>query len=111
MLNEPDTGLRLDRPTINVAEEDNSALAGGLLSLIIVENTNGLYHCEAMFRNWGNINNGTSLLNFGKAFKVKLGVDTIFDGKIMGLEANFPEGGPPELNVLAEGRFQDLRMT
>ena len=118
MPNEPDTGLRLARPTINVAEEDNSALAGGLLSLLIVENTNGLYHCEAMFRNWGEINNGTSFLyfdrrtlDFGKAFKVKLGVDTIFDGKIMGLEANFPEGGPPELNVLAEDRFQDLRMT
>lgn len=29
----------------------------------------------------------------------------------MGLEATFPEGQAPELSVLAEDRFQDLRMT
>lgn len=29
----------------------------------------------------------------------------------MGIEAAFPEGAPPEINILAEDRFQDLRMT
>ena len=29
----------------------------------------------------------------------------------MGLEACFPEGQSPEIRVLAEDRFQDLRMT
>ena len=51
------------------------------------------------------------MLDFGKAFQVKLGTDTIFDGRISALEAQFPEGAPPQLAVLAEDRFQDLRMT
>src|SRR6185312_16453743 len=42
---------------------------------------------------------------------IKLGQDPIFKGKIMALEAIFPEGQSPEISVLAEDRFQDLRMT
>jgi phage protein D len=105
------------RPIINVAGQDKPELAEGLLSFIIVEHVTGLYRCEATFGNWGTINNdigflyfGRDLLDFGKAFKIKLGTDTIFDGRIMGLEAHFPEGHAPQLNVLAEDRFQDLRM-
>lgn len=112
------TGLREARPTIFVSGQDNPSLGGGLLSLLIVENTNGLYRCEAKFGNWGNVNNTIDYLyfdrrtlDFGKDLQIKLGDDTIFDGKIMGLEANFPEGAPPEITVLAEDRFQDLRMT
>ena len=118
MANGTDTGLREARPVINAAGQDNPVLSGGLLSLLIVENTSGLYRCEALFGNLGSVNNRTDFLyfnrttlEFGKAFTVKLGTDSIFDGKIMGLEAHFPEGQAPELNVLAEDRFQDLRMT
>lgn len=118
MANASDTGFREARPTLRIAGEDTPALSGGLLSLLIVEDTNGLYRCEALFGNWGNIQNRLDFLyfdrrtlDFGKAFTVKLGTDTIFDGKIMGLEATFPEGGPPALNVLAEDRLQDVRMT
>ena len=106
------------RPIINVAGQDKPELAEGLLSLLIVENISGLYRCEATLGNWGTINNdisflyfGRNLLDFGKSFKIKLGTDTIFDGRIMGLEANFPGERAPELNVLAEDRLQDLRMT
>ena len=108
----------LPRPTITVAGNDNAKLVEGLLSMLIVENTSGLYRCEAMFGNWGEINNNIgflhfdrSVLDFGKPFKVKLGTDTVFDGRITALEAHFPEGEAPQLNVLAEDRFQDLRMT
>ena len=52
-----------------------------------------------------------SMLDFGKDFEIKLESDSIFKGKIMGLEAAFPEGQSPEISVLAEDRFQDLRMT
>src|SRR3989442_11806121 len=104
--------VRVARPTINLAGDDKPALAAGLLSLMIVENTTGLYRCEAVFSNWGTINNGIGFLyfdlrsfDFGKALKIKLGTDTIFDGRITGLEAHFPEGRPPELAVLAEDRF------
>lgn len=111
-------GIKIARPTITVEGEDNASLAEGLLNLLIVENTAGLYRCEALFGNWGDINNTVDYLyfdrrtlDFGKSFAIKIGGDTIFDGKITGLEAHFHSNGPRELNVLAEDRFQDLRMT
>ncbi len=115
----PETNtLKNARPIINIGGNDDPSLAQGLLSLLIIENTNGLYRCEAVFGNWGNVNNTIGFLyfdrrtlDFGKAFKVKLGTEIIFDGHILGLEAHFPEGRSPELSVLAEDRFQDLRMT
>ena len=115
---EETTGLKESRPTIVVGNEINGPLGGGLLGLIISENINGLYRCEAKFGNWGEKSSTTdflyfdrTVLDFGKDFEVKLGSDSIFKGKIMGLEANFPEGQSPEISVLAEDRFQDLRMT
>jgi phage protein D len=86
--------------------------------MVVHETVTGLYRCEAVFGNWGTVAGQTGflyfdrrLLDFGKAFAIKLGSDTLFDGRITGLEAHFPEGRPPELAVLAEDRFQDLRMT
>jgi phage protein D len=112
------TGIKVSRPTIVVDGQENAPLGGGLLELIIVENTSGLYRCEAKFGNWGTVNNTTDflyfdrkLLEFGKGFEIKLDDDSIFEGKITGLEATFPEGQSPEIRVLAEDRFQDLRMT
>jgi phage protein D len=115
----PETNaIKVARPTFTVARQEQPSLSQGLLSLLIVESINGLYRCETLFGNWGTIKNSISflyferdILDFGKAFNVKLGTDTIFDGRIMGLEAHFPEGRQPELMVLAEDRFQDLRMT
>jgi hypothetical protein len=115
---EETTGLKEARPTVVVNNEVNGPLGGGLLTMMIVENTNGLYRCEAKFGNWGTKNSTTdflyfdrAVLEFGKDFEIKLGADSIFKGKIMGLEGNFPEGQSPEISVLAEDRFQDLRMT
>jgi phage protein D len=112
------SGIQSARPVIAVDGRDHDALSGGLLGLSIREDVNGLYCCEALFGNWGSVNNSTtflyfdrSTLDFGKAFAVKMGSDTIFEGRIFGLEANFPGRGSPQLAVLAEDRFQDLRMT
>lgn len=112
------TGLRAARPTINIAGQDDAALEQGLTSLLIVETTSGLYHCEAAFGNWGPRNGSIDYLyfdrqtlDFGKAIKIKLGTQVLFDGRITALEAHFGEGRPPEIIVLAEDRFQDLRMT
>jgi len=106
------------RPTISVAARDDESLAAGLLSLLVAEDTAGLYRCEATFGNWGLLDGGIGFLyfdrrtlDFGKAFQVKLGSDVIFDGRITGLEAQFPDHEAPRLTVLAEDRFQDLRMT
>lgn len=110
-------GLKSSRPKIFVAGEEVPQLNGELQSLLIVESTTGLYRCEAKFSNWGPINNTTDFLyfdrktlDFGKDFEVKLETDSLFQGKIMALEASFPEDKSPEINVLAEDRFQDLRM-
>jgi phage protein D len=116
-----DTLLRISRPTFTVGGQDNAPLAGGLLSMVVAENTQGLYRCEAKFGNLGPADGGRGpeflyfdrrTLDFGKAFQVKLGTALLFDGRISGLEAHFPDGGaPPEITALAEDRFQDLRMT
>src|SRR5215469_6482810 len=118
MANGSDKGLVSAVPTINVGGQDKASLADNLLALLIVENTQGLYRCEARFTNYGSVNGkfdflyfDRKVLDFGKAFKVKLGDDTIFDGKIMAMEGQFPEGKSAELKILAEDRFQDLRMT
>jgi phage protein D len=106
------------RPAIQIEGRDNADLGAGLLALSIAESASGLYRCEALFANWGPSGNSTGYLyfdrrslEFGKAFKVKLGDDTLFEGRITALEARFPEGGPPQIAALAEDRLQDLRMT
>ncbi|MGH2497405.1 MAG: phage late control D family protein [Ktedonobacteraceae bacterium] len=113
-------GIRIivGRPTINIAGQDSLELTEGLLSLLIVEHTSGLYRCEATFGNWGEINNDINylyfnrdLLDFGTTMQVKYGGNALFDGRIMGLEAHFPARAEPTFTVLAEDRFQDLRMT
>ena len=89
--------LRVARPTINVAGQEEPRLASGLLNLAISENTQGLFRCEATFGNWDGTDNPTGFLyfdrrklDFGKEFKVKLDDEPLFEGRIMGLEAQFP---------------------
>src|SRR5258706_2645112 len=113
-----DNTVRIARPIITIAGRDEPELAQRLLSMLIAEDTHGLYRCEAVFGNWGNKNKSIeflyldrSLLDFGKTMQVKLGPDVLFNGRIMGLEGQFPQGSPPALTLLVEDRFQDLRMT
>lgn len=114
----PESKIKISRPSFVVGGEENISLSEGLLRMTVTECVTGLYRCEAQFGNWG-VKNGRSSflyfdrakLDFGKALVVKLGTDTIFEGRIMALEGCFPQGGTPEIVVLAEDRFQDLRMT
>jgi len=106
------------RPTISVGGRDNGDLIGGLLAVSVVENTSGLYHCEALFGNWGTSKGATGFLyfdrqtlDFGSSFAVKFGSHSLFEGHITALEGRFPEGSPPQIGVFAEDRLQDLRMT
>ena len=112
-----DDSLKSSRPKIFVGGREVPELSSEMQSLMIAENTIGLYRCEAKFGNWGSVNDNANflffdrkVLDFGKDFEVKLESDSLFRGKIMGLEAGFPEGASPEISVLAEDRFQDLRM-
>lgn len=110
--------LHASLPTINIAGKDDADLTSNLLALVIDENTQGLYRCEATFGNWDVRMQPNAFLyfdrkklDFGAAFQVKVGTDVYFDGRIMALDAGFPEARPPEITVFAEDRFQDLRMT
>ena len=76
-------------------------LSAEMQSLVIAENTIGLYRCEAKFGNWGSVNDKADflsldrkILEFGKDFEVKLESDSLFRGKVMGLEAGFPGKAP-----------------
>jgi len=111
------SALASARPGFTVAATAQPRLDSGLLRFVCSENEAGLSHCEAEFGNWGDAGGSTgflwfdrSVLDFGKDFVVKIGGATIFDGRIMGLEARFPPLAPPTLVVHAEDRLQDLRM-
>src|SRR5512138_3759280 len=88
--------VRVARPTINIGGSDHAALEQGLTSLLIVEQTSGLYRCEATFGNWGLRDGEIDFLyfdrqtvDFGKALKIKMGDDVLFDGRITALEGHF----------------------
>lgn len=117
-LDSTTTGIGAARPTILIDGAEDSSLVGGLKYLLIVEKTDGLYHCEAKFGNWGPTNNSTDflyfdrkVLDFGKEIQIKIDKDEIFKGKISALEAGFPEAQSPEITLLAEDALQNLRMT
>jgi phage protein D len=111
------------RPAIRVDGRLEPQLGDELLqSLLVEETTAGLFRCEARFDNWGPRGSGEglllfagSLLHFGKIFAVEFGPpsdrNAVFAGRITGIEAHYPPAQPPELTVLAEDRFQDLRLT
>jgi uncharacterized protein len=118
MGNGSDPAFCVAQPVINIDNQDDPSLGDGLVNLMIVENTNGLYRAEALFDNWGEINNNLDFLyfdrqtlDFGKSFKIKFDTDTFFEGRIMAVEAQFGARMTPQIKVLAEDRFQDLRMT
>jgi phage protein D len=110
--------IRSARPILSAGGQDRPALSDGLLNMSVIENTSGLYRCEATFANWGTQNGQTSflyfdqqILDFGKPFQVKIGTTVLFSGKITAIEGQFPDGRQPEITILAEDSLQDLRMT
>ncbi|MBY0457612.1 MAG: hypothetical protein K2V38_09765, partial [Gemmataceae bacterium] len=60
---------------------------------------------------YGFLHDDRRILDFGKAIAVRWGGQSLFAGKVTGLEGLFPRDGPPEFAALAEDRLQDLRMT
>lgn len=108
-------------PIISIDGEVKDGLGDILLiSLLVEESKAGLYRCEARFTNWTPMEPqpyplfAQDMVDFGKTFAVTMGPpDTaaaIFNGRITGIEAHYPPQQPPEVTILAEDRFQDLRM-
>lgn len=110
------------RPRIRIDGELIATLGDSLLqTLVVEESTQGLFRCEASFLNWGPTGREAGYLlfdrrtlDFGKTFSVEFGPPgesgPTFAGRISGLEAHFPSDREPDFLVLAEDRFQDLRM-
>ncbi len=116
------SGFYAARPTVYINSKEQVSLADGMLSLLVEKTTAGLFRCEATFGNWGPASGGPGflyfdrgLLDFGKTLTIRAGnMDTegeIFSGRIMAIEGLFPQTRPPEITILAEDLFQDLRMT
>jgi phage protein D len=111
------------RPTISLDGQDNAQLKAGIMAFLVEETTAGLFRCEATFVNWGSSGDNSAnylyfdreILDFGKTLAVRTGVgdaeSQIFEGRITGIEAHYTTTRPPDVVVLAEDRFQDLRMT
>lgn len=115
-INNP--ALMQARPTLLFAGSENAVMAGRLIELLIHESVNGMYRCEALFNNWGAADGGVgyllfdrAILDFGKTFEVKLSDTTMFSGKITAMQADYPNGAPPQIRILAEDSLQNLRMT
>ncbi|HTN54225.1 MAG TPA: hypothetical protein VML50_17580 [Anaeromyxobacter sp.] len=109
--------LKDSRPAVVIGGKEAPELAERLLDLVVEETTDGLARCEARFGNWGATGAGVGFLyfdrktlDFGKAIEIRYGSGTLFQGRVTALEADFPEGAPPTLCILAEDRLQDLRM-
>ena len=86
--------------------------------MTVHETVQGLYRAELRFGNWGPKDNAIGFLyfdrkklDFGKALRLQLENDLLFDGRVSAIEAEFGEGSSPEISVLLEDRLQDLRMT
>ncbi|PKN92455.1 MAG: hypothetical protein CVU44_15080 [Chloroflexi bacterium HGW-Chloroflexi-6] len=112
--------LQTARPVLEVNGQEQASFTEMLLEMLIVENVQGLYRCELKLSNWGVSGEGTgfqfldrSKIDFGHGLKIKpQGDETIiFNGRVMGFEAEYPQGQSPAIVLLAEDRLQDLRMT
>jgi len=115
------SGFYASRPSITVGGQEVAGLADGLLHLSIEETTAGLFSCEAAFGNWGSASGGLGFLyfdrqlfDFGKEIAIAMGdsgtLAPVFQGRITAIEGRFPRQRPPEVQVMAEDRCQDLRM-
>lgn len=113
----------LSSPKVLIAGQVNNTLSLDILTILVEETLAGLSRCEVCVNNYGQRSSGDSdylylgrdVLDFGKDFAVQLGpgdlARQVFKGHITALEAEYPAAGGGQLVILAEDRFQDLRMT
>jgi phage protein D len=111
------SALDASRPSIEIDGQRDATLSAGLMTLDVIETSEGLARCELSFGNWGGADSSgfqhfdRKLIDFGKRLGVKVGDALVFQGAISAISGSFPEGKPPQVCVCAEDRLQDLRMT
>jgi phage protein D len=109
------------RPTVEVGGQPQAGLSGNLLRFNSIETANGVHRCEAVFNNWGLVSIGRSaspgflyfdrsLLDFGKRVVIKFSSGIVIDGVITAISANYPGNTPPELSIIVDDRYRDLRL-
>ncbi|MFA6115179.1 MAG: hypothetical protein WC729_14365 [Sphingomonas sp.] len=110
--------MRPARPSIFIEDKRNAQLEAGLLRYELSDSIEGMARAEISFGNWGGEDKpgfqyfDRKVLDFGKKLKVGVGdSDVLFEGRITGIAADFPEGEAARITVFAEDRLQDLRMT
>ncbi len=115
-------GVSAAEAAINIDGETQPRLTTSLLSLTVMETTEGLYRCEARFGNWGDRGNGPDylyfdrkLLDFGKTITVSMTagetITEVFKGRISAIEGQYLAEEPPQIVILAEDTAQQLRQT
>ena len=103
------------RPTIAINGSASPILGDALQELTVVDDGVGPSSCEARFGNWGRVGAGVNylfdrrVLDLDVGFRVLLSDVNVFDGRIVALDADFPEAAPPTISVRAEDRLVDLR--
>jgi uncharacterized protein len=108
--------MRPARPTIEIDGVRVDVLESALLAMELADSVEGMANATLTFGNWGGDATpgfqhfDRRTLDFGKPIRIKLGDDQVFLGRISAIVADFPDGGPPTVGVLAEDRLQDLRM-
>jgi phage protein D len=111
-------------PIFEIEDEANGELARDILRLEVEETTTGLKTLSARFVAQGPPKGGGdqqllyldgSAIDFGKKVSIVLGAapaaHTVFTGWISAIEADFKEGGSPEVVLFAEDKLMKLRMT
>lgn len=109
-------------PTVRVDSQEKEDVRDLLIGMEVNEREGGLTSLELRVSNLASNEQGGAALAFEDNRTLKLGAQIaiycgdvnapreVFQGKITGLEADFREGKPPELIVLAEDVFLRARM-
>ncbi|HEV7474748.1 MAG TPA: contractile injection system protein, VgrG/Pvc8 family [Pyrinomonadaceae bacterium] len=116
--------LNFAGPIFEVEGQANGEMARDILRLEVEETTAGLKTLTARFVAQGPPAGAGdqhlqyldgSVIDFGKKVSIVLGASpaahTVFTGWISAIEADFKEGGEPEVVIFAEDKLMKLRMT
>ena len=110
------------RPTLRLAGQEDLRVSELLIGMRIEESEGGMTTAELRFSNWASTTDNRaeyafedgSRISLGTAIEVYAGDETqareLFRGVVSGLEAEFVQGSPPELVVLAEDPLGRARM-
>lgn len=105
------------RPTLEIDGARQARLEAGLQTMEVIDAVDSIARAELMFGNWGGPDDAgfqhfdRKTIEFGKPVRIKIAEDVLFEGRISAITADYPDGGPPIIGVVADDRLQDLRMT